>query len=271
MLSYLIEHTPRFSDAPKAFGRFHVISLGIVLVLFALMIVFRHRLPKGEKALRRSLAVFGVGLLLLEIGKQLFYSYQGESSFAYNWEKFPFQFCSVPIYVALLAMCLREGKLRSALVAFLGTYSPVAGASVLFYPSNTVFSEIIFLDVHTMVWHGAMLLFGLYLWLSGEIQANVKTAGYAALVYAPLNFIALALNEASYAWGFAGEYTFNMFYTGRYGECYIPVLSTIQKTCPYPIFFVSYVVVLGVGGWLVTLVMMGIDRIFGGRKSSTQA
>ena len=134
----------------------------------------------------------------------------------------------------------------------------MAGASVLFYPAKAVFSEMVFLNLHTMAWHGAMLLFGLYLWLSGAVKAEWRTAGYAALVYIPLNFIALALNEASYAWGFAEGYAFNMFYTGRLGRCTIPVLSTIQKTCPYPVFFVSYLVTLGVGGLLVTAVMVGI-------------
>ncbi len=267
MLEYMIEHTPKLVEKPSAFGTFHVISLTVVLLLFILMICFRKRLPTGESALRASLVIFGVGLLLLEVGKQLVYSYDPVSGWAYNWEKFPFQFCSIPIYVALLAMFLKAGKVRAALVAFLATYSPLAGASVLFYPSSSVFSEIIFLDVHTMVWHGAMLLYGLYLWLSGAVLPVWKTAGRAALVYAPLNFMALALNEAWYALGDVEQYAFNMFYTGRQGRCLIPVLSYIQKTCPYPVFFLSYLVVLGLGGLLVTLVMMVIKRIYQRNKN----
>ena len=257
-LAYLLDHTPRLPSAPRPFGVFHLVSLGLVLCLFALMVLFRKRIPRSERAVQHVLMIFALGLLLLEIGKQIVCSYDPAGGWAYNWEKFPFQFCSVPIYVALIAMCLPHGKVREALLCFLATYSPVAGASVLFYPAGFVFSEVIFLDVHTMIWHGAMLLFGLYLWLSGAVKAEWRTAGYAALVYVPLNFVALALNEASYALGFAEGYTFNMFYTGRLGRCLIPVLSTIQKTCPYPVFFVSYLVTLGVGGALVTVVMMGI-------------
>ena len=261
MLEYMLRNTPRLVEKPVRFGAFHVVCLCIVLLLAVLMICFRSRLPKSERGLRICLTVFGVGLLLLEVGKQLVYSFDPVTGWAYNWEKFPFQFCSVPIYVALIAMWLREGRLRTALLAFLATYSPVAGASVLFYPSSAVFSEIIFLNVHTMLWHGMMLLFGLYLWLSGRVSADLRTAGWAAVVYAPLNFIALALNEASYAWSFAAGYEFNMFYTGRMGTCLIPVLSTIQKTCPYPVFFISYLITLGVGGFLVALCMMLIRRL----------
>lgn len=260
LIETLLNHTPRLTERPRAFGAFHLTAVGIVLLLFLLMIVFRKRLPRGEKALRCSLVIFGVGLLLLEIGKQMVYSYDPVGGWAYNWEKFPFQFCSVPIYVALMAMCLGEGRLRRALVCFLATYSPVGGAAVLLYPSGGVFSEIVFLDVHTMVWHGAMLLFGLYLWLSGAVTAEWRTAGRAALVYAPLNFMSLALNEAAYAFGFAEGYAFNMFYTGRLGECHIPVLSYIQAHFPYPVFFLSYLVTLGAAGFLVTAAMMVIRR-----------
>lgn len=261
MLEWMMQNTPILEEPPRPFGVFHIVSLGVVLLLFVLMVIYRQKLPRGESAIRISLVIFGVSLLLLEIGKQLLYSYDANIGWGYNWAKFPFQFCSTPIYIALLAMCLPDGKLRQALLAFLATYSPVAGGAVLFYPASSVFSHMIFIDVHTMLWHGGMLLYGLYLWLSGAVRPTWQTAKWASFVYLPLGFVALALNEASYVWGFAAGYDFNMFYIGRLGKCFIPVLSYIQKTCPYPVFFISYVVTLGVGGWLVTLVMMCIHRI----------
>lgn len=257
-LETLLSHTPRLGEAPKPFGAFHLISLGLILGLFVLMILLRRRLPSSDKAVHRVLTVFAIGLLLLEMGKQILCSYDPANGWAYNWERFPFQFCSVPIYVALIAAFLPKGKAGQALLCFLATYSPVAGASVLVYPARAVFSEILFLDVHTMLWHGAMLLFGLYLWLSGAVTAEWRTAGYASMVYAPMPFIALVLNEASYAFGFAAGYDFNMFYIGRLGKCTVPVLMEIQKSCPYPVFFLSYFLTLGTGGLLLTLVMMGI-------------
>ena len=268
-LENLLAATPRLSAPPKPFGGFHLTALGIILGLFLLMIFLRHVLPQSDKAVSRVIAAFGGGLLLLEIGKQLVCSYDPVGGWAYNWEKFPFQFCSVPIYLALVAVFLPKCKARQALLCFLATYSPVAGASVLLYPARSVFSEIVFLNVHTMLWHGAMLLLGLYLWLSGAVKAEWKTAGMAALVYLPLNFAALALNEAAYAFGFADGYAFNMFYTGRLGRCPVPILSAIQKSCPYPVFFVSYLVTLGIAGLILTAVMVGI-RWARGKRSPTR-
>ncbi len=260
-LEYLLDHTPRSATRPAAFGAFHLVSVAVILSLFVLMIVFRRRLPRGEGALRRMLIAFGLGLLLLEVGKQITYSYTPGIGWAYNWDRFPFQFCSTPIYVALICMCLRAGKLRRALLAFLATYSPVAGCAVLFYPAADVFHEIVYLNVHTMLWHGAMLLFGLYLWLTDAVTPTLSTALGAAIVYLPMPTVALLLNEAEHRWGFAGDFTFNMFYISRHGNCMIPVLSRVQDHAPYAVFFLSYVALLGLGGALVKVGMWVIRRV----------
>lgn len=254
-LEYLLDHTPRLAAPPEPFGAFHLVSLGLILLAAMAMVIFRRHLPRGERNLRRVLWGFALGLFLLEMGKQMVYSYTPSGEWAYNWDRFPFQFCSVPIYVALVAMWLRDGRLRRAFLAFLATYSPVAGGAVLFYPSSDVFHEILFLNVHTMIWHGAMVLFGLYLWLTEAVRPTANTALGAAAVYLPVPFVALLLNEAEHAWGFAGEWTFNMFYISRHGRCFIPILSTIQQRLPYPVFFFSYTLALGVGGLAIVGIM----------------
>ena len=271
-LTYLLDHTPRFDARPTRFGTFHLVALAVIFSLAVLMILFRRRLPRGERALRVALFSFGVGLLLLEIGKQITYSYDPALGWSYNWNRFPFQFCSVPIYAALVGMCLPACRVRRAIRAFLATYSPVAGCAVLFYPAADVFHEIVFLNVHTMAWHGAMFLFALYLWLTETVLPTKKTAISAALVYLPMPCIALLLNELEHAVGFAGDYTFNMFYISRHGRCMMPVLSRVQANAPYPIFFLSYVALLGMGGALVTIgvyfVRLAAARI--GKKISSE-
>lgn len=252
LLERLLDATPRFAEPPTPFGLFHLGSVAVILLLCITAVIFRKRLPGGEKHLRRALLLFGVGLLLLEIGKQIAYSYTPEGDWVYNWDRFPFQFCSTPIYIALFAMCLRPCRVRQALLSFLATYSPVAGCAVLFYPAPAVFHEMVFLNIHTMLWHGAMLLFGLWLWLTEAVKPSMKTALTAAAVYLPLPFIALVLNELESALGFAGDFLFNMFYISRDGTCDMPILWRIQENAPYPVFFMAYVLTLGLGGALVT-------------------
>ncbi len=260
-LEYWLDHTPRLEVRPAAFGAFHLVSVALILGLFILMIAFRRHLPRGERALRCGLLLFGVGLLLLEVGKQITYSYTPGMGWDYNWNRFPFQFCSTPIYAALVGMCLPHGRLRQAILAFLATYAPVAGCAVLFWPAADVFHEIVFLDLHTMLWHGAMLLFGLYLWLTEAVLPTKTTALGAAVVYLPMPVMALVLNELEHATDFAGDSVFNMFYISRHGDCMIPVLSWVQDHAPYAVFFFSYVALLGAGGVAVTVGMWIIRRV----------
>ncbi len=260
-IAYLLDHTPRFDVRPTRFGAFHLASLAVIFCLCVLMVLFRRRLPRGERNLRRMLLLFGVGLLFLEIGKQVTYSYTPGVGWDYNWNRFPFQFCSTPIYVALIGMCLPSGRVRRALLAFLATYSPVAGCAVLFYPAADVFHEIVFLDLHTMLWHGGMLLFGLYLWLTEAVRPTKGSVLGAAMVYLPMPCVALLLNELEHATNFAGDAVFNLFYISRHGDCMIPLLSWVQDNAPYAVFFLSYVALLGVGGAAVTAGMWCVGRI----------
>lgn len=269
----LLAMTPRFKAVPKVYGTFHTCSLVIVLLVCILMIVLHLKASKSrigkpsnkENFLKISLLGFFLVLFLTELGKQFIFSYDADTeTWKYCFEKFPFQLCSTPIYISLAAYIMPgkgiPGRIRDALVCFLGTYSAIAGASVLFYPSPDVFSEIIYLDIHTMLWHGIMLIYGLYLWLDGFVKPEILTAFKGFAVFLPLNFIALALNETEHLTGFAGGEYFNMFYISRYYTCNIPVLHEIQKTMPYPVFFVAFIMTLSIASFAVVLIMMFISK-----------
>ena len=269
----LLTITPRFQAPPKVYGAFHICSLVIVLIICIVMIAQHLKASKSppgkilnkESTLKISLLGFFLVLFLSELGKQLIFSYDAAAeTWKYCFEKFPFQLCSTPIYISLAAYLLPcrgiPRRIRDALVCFLGTYSAIAGASVLFYPSPDVFSEIIYLNIHTMLWHGIMLVYGLYIWLAGFVKPRISTAFKGFAVFLPLNFIALALNEAEHLTGFAGGEYFNMFYISRYYTCNIPVLHEIQKTMPYPVFFAAFIMTLSIASFAVVLIMMLISK-----------
>lgn len=273
LLEKLLALTPRLQAPPKVYGAFHICSLAIVLLICMVMLVLHFKASKSptgrtsnkDGSLKISLLVFFLILFLSELGKQLIFSYDtATEAWKYCFEKFPFQLCSTPIYISLAAYLLPgkgiPGRIRDALICFLGTYSAIAGASVLFYPSPDVFSEIIYLDIHTMLWHGIMLIYGLYLWLAGFVKPEISTAFKGLAVFLPLNFIALALNEIEHLTGFAGGEYFNMFYISRYYTCGIPVLHEIQKTMPYPVFFAAFILTLSIASFAVVLLMMLISK-----------
>lgn len=72
--------------------------------------------------------IFGIGLFLLisELYKQLFYTYVvGEGS--YQYDRIPFQLCSIPMYVCLIVPWLKEGKAKRALYTFTGSFGFMGG------------------------------------------------------------------------------------------------------------------------------------------------
>ena len=100
---------------PGMFSWFHFLWLGIMIVACVVMGLTVARKHSG-KADRITVSVFSVILIGCEVFKQLFwfayYDY-------YRFEIFPFQFCSVPIYVAIAAAVMPWDKAREICYRFL--------------------------------------------------------------------------------------------------------------------------------------------------------
>ena len=77
---------------------------------------------------RQNRFFFCCGLILLasEIWKQWTLTFQLNHG-VYNFWYFPFQLCSVPMYVCLILPWIRSGKLYQALLAFLMDFSLLGG------------------------------------------------------------------------------------------------------------------------------------------------
>ena len=158
----LIEKFVTFTHTqmPEAtlFGLAHISWLIIGVIATVIMIITCKNL--SEKKLKTILLSVGCSLLFLEAIKQLHFAYEpATDTWDYAWKQFPFQFCSTPMYVMVVAALLKEGKLKSALYSFLATYGLFAGLVVSLYPA-TVLSDIIFRFSQSMVHHIAMFIIG---------------------------------------------------------------------------------------------------------------
>lgn len=181
----------------------------------------------SDKKFRMILLIVGASLLTLEVFKQLNFAYDAETDvWDYAWKQFPFQFCSVPMYVMVAVACLKEGKVRDCLCSFLATFGLFAGMIVLFYPA-TVLSEIIFRFSQSMIHHSAMLIVGVLMFVSGKVKIEHKTVLKALPVFVTCVVLAFTMNIIHHASG--NTDSFNMFYIGPYSSCDIPILSIIGE------------------------------------------
>ena len=117
-------------EAPVPYGSFHAAMIGVAVV-FALG-AWRLR---GMNESRRQKLLFCLGVLLAsgEVLKQLFRFLIVDQG-VYNWWYFPFQLCSMPMYLCLLLPLLK--KRRKTIITFLANYALLGGISVYLDPSD---------------------------------------------------------------------------------------------------------------------------------------
>ncbi len=225
---------------PEPYGWFHLMWLGLSFLGGVLLCVF---LPQGtEKQVRRVVLTTAVVVLLLEVYKQINYTFtweNGEIRSNYQWYSFPWQFCSTPMYVGLLAG-LTHGRLHRCLCDYLGSYALFAGLCVMFYPA-TVFISTIGINIQTMVCHGSMISVAMYLLYTGYVKANGKMVLRALPVFLSAVAIAMVLNEIAYRTGLLKTHTFNMFFISPYCEPSLAVYASIQRAVSYPWCLIFYV------------------------------
>lgn len=219
-------------EKPTLYGWFHLLSLAIVIIGAVIAAVKFKNI--SEQNLRIVLIVFSVVLLLFEVYKQLIFSYQ--ANWDYQWYAFPFQFCSTPMYVGLVAGITKNSRFRESLVAFLGTYGLFSGTAVMFYPS-TVFVETIGINIQTMIHHGSMAVIGVGL-LATKVKSQPQSIIKAGAVFAVLMLMAMAMNELFNRYIHDG--VFNMFFINPLFENAIPILSLFQPIVSHQMFLLLY-------------------------------
>ena len=109
---------------------------------------------------------FLCGLLMLcsEIWKQYMLTFPLGGG-AYNWWYFPFQLCSIPMYILAAYPWLRRPGIRRTLLAFLMCYTLLGGIAV-FADTSGLHYAYAPLTVHSYLWHWLLILLGI---LSGFV------------------------------------------------------------------------------------------------------
>lgn len=246
-------------ERPKVFGWFHITAFLLTIAVSALVIVFRKKMSK--KFINVSLLAVGIMLIIIEGLKQVLNALDvvdGVASWSYSWRTFPFQFCSVPMYVMFIAGILRKGKVYNTLLCFLATFGLFGGLITVVYPS-TVFSTHLYISLHTMIWHGSMVVVGIMLLATRSVEIKFKTVFKACIIFLIIVAMAEIMNVI---WHFFGtEKEFNMLYISPYYESDLPVFKTIQAKAPYAVFLLSYIVGFMLAAIIVMASAIGIDKL----------
>ncbi len=245
MLQTFMDWTAWEMTPPKAYGPFHLIwaVVGILLCVFAAW-KLRKLGNRGNKILLISVGVF---LAICEVYKQLFYFYHiGKGH--YQWWIFPFQMCSVPMYLCILAPLLKKGKIQSGMYHFMMIYNLMGGVAAMAEPSGIIHGYWT-LTLHAFIWHTALIFIGLYLGFSGRTTAKKQDFLLATGTLVALCVIAFCINLIF--WDVSGG-SINMFFVGPKNSSLI-VFSDIAERFGWYVSTLLYVPTVCLGGLIVFL------------------
>ena len=236
--SYLPTGNP---DVDLTYSSFHFAFL-VWMVVMAVAFAFignSHQKDKTKTYFNGRMdkidyTIFRIGLFLLaiELFKQLVFARLWYGIDQYQWYAFPLQFCSVPIFFFLFAPWLKNKALKNAAYEFIGLFVTLAGLLVMIV-GGSVFTDLVSISVHTMLWHGAMVITGVYLIFAKRIGTSYKQLLRSVMFLFGLIIIVQVVNIHFH---FMGEYIengpsgFSGFFISPWESGFgLPVLGGWQK------------------------------------------
>ena len=322
LLIYLLDSTAWSMDKPGLFGSIHIIafmltaaSAVLAAMLFSRLIASRTSARQSLQASRTSagagtgveagrhfagthsmqaidhqaalvkvLSVTGWILILLEAYKQLFIYYVINSG-VYDWWFFPFQLCSVPMYLCIL-LPFTHGSLRSTFLTFMSGYTFISSVAALIFPQDYLRSYIT-LTAHGFIWHGLLLFISLTIFMTGNALPAATGRGFAndlkailraAMLFAVLCAAAVIINAAAepamqsaYTAGLIPHDYAAMFYLNPFHISPQPLVSDVQKAFGIPAGLILYALTIAAASSITTLLAgrHGSFRIRSGSHSKS--
>jgi len=250
-------------ERPTAFGWFHLLCIGIMLLAIVLLYCFRKKY--NEKRLKTLLLTYGSVAFILELIKQLIWSFNYDSgtgviTWDYQWYSFPFQLCTTPIFVSLVCAFVKPSKFRDSLLSYLSFVTILGSISTILIP-DSCFVETIEVNIHTMWLHLGSFVVSVYLLMVGKVKLDKSSLKNALFVFVGFVLLAQVLNISVYHSGILHGETFNMFYISPYFISTLPVFDIIQQNVPYTIYLAIYIVAISLGALIIFMIAKLIEKV----------
>lgn len=242
-LDELLTATAWEMTPPPAYGAFH---LTFTFIGIALCVGLAFLLRNADDRVNRIVLVSaGVFLMLTEVYKQLFYYFVKEEQ-AYNFGIFPFQLCSVPMYLCVIVPFLPAGRLRDGMYHFMTTFNLLGGFMAFIEPSG-ITHNYWGLTLHAYIWHMSLIFIGFYLIASRRGATEWAHYRSACVTFLVLCVVAFAINCALWE---VSEGGINMFFVGPRNSSLI-VFKQISEMFGWYISTLLYIPVVCLGALIV--------------------
>lgn len=245
-----LEWTDYVVEIPSVGSLSHLFA--VLFTLFLSLIAAKTAKLVNDKKADTIVFSYGLFILILEIYKQLYMTYILCDGI-YGWSYFPYQFCSVPMYVALIFPLIRNEKIKCAGYAFIATYGLLAGALVICIPA-AVFSNRLSLNIHTILWHSMQVVIGVFIGNQRKIGSNYKSIIRAIIVFLSITAIALAANVIAYPLLDPKGYHFSALSFSPYYQTSFFVFDEIQAKTNWYFTYALYILSFTLGAYLMWII-----------------
>lgn len=208
------------------------------------------------KLSNRFYSVCGVLMLISEIWKQWTLTFLINNG-SYSWWYFPFQLCSIPMYVCLAIGIVNSSLMRKRvpfirvhadqicglLAAFLMDFGMLGGIFAFFDTSGMHYGYLP-LTIHSFAWHILLILIGCLSGLNPQADHTRRGFGFSTLLYLMCCLAATLFNLLFHQFG-----TINMFYISPYYYMHQKVFYHITDTFGNRYGIAAYILasILGAG------------------------
>ena len=243
-------------EVPGIISWFHFLMLiPIISATFLISFFFKNA---DEKIYKRILFVTWIVLIILEIFKQILkaFHYGNPSYWEYSIRDFPFSICSmVYFFVPIILFVNKEKhpKIVDATNGYLCFISLVSGIAVCVY-TDMVMSNMIFINVQSLIHHGAQVMLGVYIYVWNRKSISIKTVYRSLIAFVITAAIAIIINVSFY------PHFINMFFINPTRITNLPIGSIVQEKAGYPVYLILFLIFISLVTFLTYLVETSIYK-----------
>ena len=242
---------------PGIFSWFHIVAL-IPIIALAIFIPLYFK-DRKEKTYKLILLIFWIVLIIFEIFKQLVKAlhYGSPSYWEYSVRDFPFSICSMVYYLTPIILFVnkeKHPKIVDAAIGYLSFITMTMGIIVCIY-TKMVTSELIYINIQTLVHHGALVIMGLFIYVWNRRTITIKTFYRTLIAFGITAVMAILINVAFY------PHFINMFFINPTRITNLPVGSIVQERAGYVVYLITFLAAIALATFLTYFVETSIYKL----------
>lgn len=239
---------------PVLYGPFHLMAAfgGSAI---AIWVAWKISVAGNRKKFDRIMLMAGLILLLGELYKQLMNFYI-VNNHTYDWWIFPFQLCSLPMYLCPLLILIHNEKRHRRLCTFLLDFN-MMGAVATFIDPSGIFHPYWTLTLHGIIWHLMLIFVGCVIIFSQEADLTTKGFLQTLPLFAFFCLCAEILNSVLHRFSAA-----NLFYISPWEMSTQLLFGDIDRILGRPVGILLYILAMVAGALLIHKISQWISQSF---------